>query len=208
MTKYEYENSCKKHLGDEAFYKLTGARVAIAGLGGLGSHIAVMLARSCIGTLHLIDFDNVDISNLNRQEFYLQHIGRPKTECLKEKLLDINPFLNIITDNVKVTAENMESLFCHEEIVCEAFDCPEQKAMLVNGLLSLFPDIKLIAGSGMAGCADANLIKTRKVFRNFYVCGDEENGIKNCSPLMAARVSICAGHQANKVIQIILDKGV
>ena len=208
MTKSEYENVCKKHFGDDFFYKLNNAKVAIAGLGGLGSHIAVMLARSCIGTLHLIDFDNVDISNLNRQEFYLQHIGRPKTECLKEKLLDINPFLNIITDNIKVTVDNIESLFSDEKIVCEAFDDPEQKAMLVNGLLSLFPDIKLIAGSGMAGCADANLIKTRKVFRNFYICGDEENGIKNHSPLMAARVSVCAGHQANKVIQLILDKGV
>ena len=111
MTKSEYENVCKKHFGDDFFYKLNNAKVAVAGLGGLGSHIAVMLARSCIGTLHLIDFDNVDISNLNRQEFYLQHIGRPKTECLKEKLLDINPFLNIITDNIKVTVDNMDAGF-------------------------------------------------------------------------------------------------
>ena len=207
MTKTEYEDICIKRLGSRAFYKLNHARVAVAGLGGLGSHIAVMLARSCVGTLRIIDFDNVDVSNLNRQEYYLEHIGRAKTECLKEKLLSINPYLNVVADNVKITPDNLETLFANEKIVCEAFDSAVQKAMLVNGLLSAFPDIKLVSGSGMAGWADTNLIKTRKVFRNFYVCGDEQNEIKDNLPLMAARVSVCAGHQANKVIQLILEEG-
>lgn len=208
MTKLEYETACKKHFGEENFRKLTAAKVAVAGLGGLGSHISVMLARSCIGTLHLIDFDNVDISNLNRQEYYISHIGKPKTECLKEKLLEINPYLNIITDTIKVTEDNIEDLFGNEKIVCEAFDDAAQKAMLVNGLLTKFPDIKLISGSGMAGFADSNMIKTRRIFRNFYICGDEKNGKEDGSPLMAARVSICAGHQANKAVQLILEEGV
>lgn len=208
MTKSEYESVCKKHFGEENFHKLNNSKVAIAGLGGLGSHISVMLARSCIGTLHLIDFDTVDISNLNRQEYYLNHIGKLKTECLKEKLLEINPYLNIITDNIKVTEDNIERLFENEKIVCEAFDEATQKAMLVNGLLTKFPDIKLISGSGMAGYADSNIIKTRRAFCNFYICGDEKNGKESNSPLMAARVSICAGHQANKVIQLILEEGI
>lgn len=207
MTKSEYENACKKHFGEEYFRKLSNARVAVAGLGGLGSHISVMLARSCIGTLHLIDFDTVDISNLNRQEYYLSHLGKPKTECLKEKLLEINPYLNIIADNIKVTEDNIEELFGNEKIVCEAFDNADRKAMLVNGLLTNFPDITLVSGSGMAGYADSNMIKTRKIFRNFYMCGDEKSGKENGLPLMAARVSICAGHQANKVIQLILEEG-
>lgn len=207
MTKSEYENTCKKHFGEERFRKLNNARVAVAGLGGLGSHISIMLARSCVGTLHIIDFDNVDMSNLNRQEYYLNHIGKPKTECLKEELLRINPYMNIIADNVKVTADNIETLFENERIVCEAFDDAEQKAMLVNGLLTIFPDIKLISGSGMAGYADSNMIKTRKIFRNFYICGDETNGKEDGLPLMSARVSICAGHQANKAVQLILEEG-
>jgi hypothetical protein len=108
VTKTEYEDICIKRLGSRVFYKLNHARVAVAGLGGLGSHIAVMLARSCVGTLHIIDFDNVDVSNLNRQEYYLEHIGRAKTECLKEKLLSINPYLNVVADNVKITPDNLE----------------------------------------------------------------------------------------------------
>ena len=168
MTREEYQGICDMRFGKEVYEKLAASRVAVAGLGGLGSHIAVMLARSCVGTLHLIDFDVVDISNLNRQEYYVSHIGRPKTECLREKLKEINPFIQIITDQVKVTEENLESLFREETIVCEAFDSPEAKAMLVNGILEKFPHIRLVSGSGMAGYGDANIIKTRKVFKNFF----------------------------------------
>ncbi|MDY5577349.1 MAG: thiamine biosynthesis protein ThiF [Lachnospiraceae bacterium] len=206
MTREEYQGICDMRFGKEVYEKLAASRVAVAGLGGLGSHIAVMLARSCVGTLHLIDFDVVDISNLNRQEYYVSHIGRPKTECLREKLKEINPFIQIITDQVKVTEENLESLFREETIVCEAFDSPEAKAMLVNGILEKFPHIRLVSGSGMAGYGDANIIKTRKVFKNFYICGDEVSDSSNGVGLMAPRVSICAGHEANKVIQLILEQ--
>lgn len=204
MTREEYRGICDLRFGRELYDKLEKSRVAVAGLGGLGSHIAVMLARSCVGTLHLIDFDNVDISNLNRQEYYVQHIGRPKTECLKEKLLEINPFINIITDNVRVTEDNLEELFRDEIIVCEAFDEAEQKAMLVNGILEKLPEIKVISGSGMAGYGDSNTITTKKMFRNLYVCGDGETDSGRGVGLMAPRVSICAGHEANKAIQLIL----
>ena len=78
MTREEYNQICDKRFGTEVYEKLRESRVAVAGLGGLGSHIAVMLARSCIGTLRLIDFDYVDISNLNRQEYYVEDIGKPK----------------------------------------------------------------------------------------------------------------------------------
>lgn len=205
MTREEYRAICDKRFGEEVYDKLRKSRVAVAGLGGLGSHIAVMLARSCIGTLHLIDFDVVDISNLNRQEYYVSHIGRPKTECMREKLLEINPFLNIITNQVKVTEDNLKELFQKESIVCEAFDRADQKAMLVNGLLTAFPGIQVISGSGMAGYGDANEITTKKIFSNFYQCGDGVTDSQNVG-LMAPRVSICAGHQANKVLQLILDK--
>lgn len=206
MTREEYRGICDLRFGRELYDKLEKSRVAVAGLGGLGSHIAVMLARSCVGTLHLIDFDNVDISNLNRQEYYVQHIGRPKTECLKEKLLEINPFINIITDNVRVTEDNLEELFRDEIIVCEAFDEAEQKAMLVNGILEKLPEIKVISGSGMAGYGDSNTITTKKMFRNLYVCGDGETDSGRGVGLMAPRVSICAGHEANKAIQLILHQ--
>ena len=172
MTREEYNQICDKRFGTEVYEKLRESRVAVAGLGGLGSHIAVMLARSCIGTLRLIDFDYVDISNLNRQEYYVEDIGKPKTECLKEKLLKINPFLHIITDQVRVTGDNAEEIFKEEKIVCEAFDRADQKAMLINSLLEKLPEIQIVSGSGMAGYGRSNEIITRKAFANLYVCGD------------------------------------
>lgn len=204
MTREEYKYACEERFGAEIYKKLKESRVAIAGLGGLGSHIAVMLARSCIGTLHIIDFDIVDISNLNRQEYDMRHIGRPKTECLREKLMEINPFINVLADNVQITKENLKELFQKETIVCEAFDKAEQKAMLVNGILEKLPHIQLISGSGMAGFGNANEIQTKRVFKNFYLCGDRETDSDKGAGLMAPRVCICAGHQANQVIQLIL----
>lgn len=205
MTEEEYKNICVQRFGAEIYTKLADSRVAVAGLGGLGSHIAVMLARSCVGTLHLIDFDAVDISNLNRQEYYIPHIGRPKTQCLKEKLMEINPFIHILTDNVRVTRENLEEIFREEAIVCEAFDRPEEKAMLVNGILEKLPHVRLISGSGMAGFGDANEIQTKRIFQNFYLCGDGKTDSEEGAGLMAPRVSICAGHQANQAVQLILQ---
>lgn len=186
--------------------KLNNAKVAIAGLGGLGSNIAVALARIGVGHLHLIDFDKVDISNLNRQHYFISHLNKYKTQALAEQLQMINPYLNIVTDCIKVTENNIFSLFKDEDIICEAFDVPENKAMLVNEVLELFPEKYIISGSGMAGFGHSNEIHTRKVMGKFYICGDEKTALSNENSLMAPRVAICAGHQANLITQLILEK--
>lgn len=185
--------------------KLNNAKVAIAGLGGLGSNIAVALARIGVGHLHLIDFDKVDISNLNRQHYFISHLNKYKTQALAEQLQMINPYLNIVTDCIKVTEDNIFSLFKDEDIICEAFDVPKNKAMLVNKVLELFPEKYIISGSGMAGFGHSNEIHTRKVMGKFYICGDEKTALSNENSLMAPRVAICAGHQANLITQLILE---
>ena len=204
LTEEESQKAlCERH-SPEIQAKLNEAKVAIAGLGGLGSNVAYSLARIGVGHLHLIDFDKVDITNLNRQQYFMRHIGMYKTDALKELLMEINPYLDIRVDCVKVTDENMEKLFAEEDIICEAFDVPECKAMLVNGILEHFPGKKLVAASGMAGFADSNMIRTRKVMKNFYLCGDEKTEPGYARGLMAPRVAICAGHEANQIVQLIL----
>ena len=183
--------------------KLQKASVAIAGLGGLGSNIAVSLARSGVGHLFLVDFDVVDVTNLNRQMYLIPHLGMPKTQALREILRQINPWLYVQTRQVKVTPENIRDLFEGWPIVCEAFDRPDQKAMLTGALLSQCPDTIVVSGNGMAGLGDANNIRTRQMFRRLYVCGDGETESAPGSGLMAPRVAVCAGHQANKVLQLI-----
>ena len=185
---------------------LSKGNVAIAGLGGLGSNIAYSLARIGVGHLHLIDFDVVDITNLNRQQYFTRHIGMYKTDALKSLLLDINPYLDIHTDCVKVTEENLADLFRENDIICEAFDNPEAKAMLVNGILEHFPEKKLVSASGMAGYESSNTIRTRRITKNFYLCGDQVTEPSRGNGLMAPRVAICAAHEANMITRLILGE--
>ncbi|MDD2978370.1 MAG: sulfur carrier protein ThiS adenylyltransferase ThiF [Hespellia sp.] len=206
-TKEEiYQALCERHTS-EIQEKLAAGRVAIAGLGGLGSTVAVALARAGVGHLHLIDFDKVDISNLNRQQYRARDIGREKTEALTEILLDINPYLEIISDTVKITPENAKGLFAGEEIVCEAFDRPEEKAMLTDIFFEeMYPEKILVAASGMAGYGSSNLIHTRKVTKHFYLCGDETNGLEGGFSLIAPRVGVCAAHEANMILRILVGE--
>lgn len=186
--------------------KLLNSRVAIAGLGGLGSNIAIMLARTGVGHMLLVDYDIVDITNLNRQIYDIDCIGRNKTDCIKDIINKINPYLDITVMNQKVNKDNLKALFIDYPIVCEAFDKPEEKAMLVNGLLLECKDTIIVSGNGMAGFEDSNNIHTTKKLSRLYVCGDETTDIGDGLGLMAPRVAICAGHQANKVVQLILEK--
>jgi len=90
-------------------------------------------------------------------------------------------------------------------IVCEAFDKPDQKAMLVRELLGQCPETMVVSGNGMAGLGDTNDIQTRKMMRRLYVCGDQKTDVGNGIGLIAPRVAACAAHQANKVLQLILQ---
>lgn len=177
--------------------------VGIAGLGGLGSHIAVLLARSGVKHLHLVDFDMVDQSNLQRQHYFLQHVGQYKTDALASQLLEIDPLLEITVDCVCVTESNATDIFCQDDIICEAVDMPQTKAMLVNTLLGVYTDKTVIAASGLAGMGRSNAIKTRKINKNFYICGDAASGIESCGRLCAPRAALCAAHQANLVLALI-----
>lgn len=190
---------------EEMRTKLRNARVAVAGLGGLGSNIAVMLARSGIGELLLVDFDTVDVTNLNRQMYLIPQLGKPKAEALPEILYQINPYLTYRSVCIKVTPDNVKELFSEYPIVCEAFDKPDQKAMLVRELLMQCPKTTVVSGNGMAGYADANEIRTCQVMKRLYVCGDQSTDVGNGIGLIAPRVAVCAAHEANKVLQLIMQ---
>ena len=204
--KSEINNVLSMRHTKEVFEKLKNARVAVAGLGGLGSNIALMLARAGVGTLHLIDFDEVDLSNLNRQQYFISHLGMYKTDAIKDEISRINPYINVITDCVKVTDDNIDSLFKDDSVICEAFDNPDCKAMLVNHIFETRKDAYIVAASGMAGTEKSNTIITRKITDRFYLCGDETSGAVMGNGLMSPRVTICAAHQANAILRIILGK--
>ena len=202
-SKEELQRTLEARHGKELQAKFTGSTVAICGLGGLGSNIAVSLARAGIGRLILIDFDKVDISNLHRQQYQADQIGFYKTEALTENLKRIAPYVEIVSHSVHVTEENFQELLQDADIICEAFDDAEAKAMLVNGVLEKLHTKYLIAASGMAGLGSANSIKTRRVMERFYLCGDGVSDVADDIGLVAPRVMLCAAHQAQMVLRIL-----
>ena len=187
------------------FEKLKKAKVCILGLGGLGSNVATLLARAGIGYLKLVDFDIVEASNLNRQQYRISHIGMKKTEAIKTIIKEINPFVEIEVLDVKVDRENILSIVGDIEIVVEAFDVAETKAMAIEELL-INGNKMLVSASGMAGLGSANEIITRKIRDNFYLVGDNYSDYEEYSGIMSTRVMICAAHQANVVLRLIVGE--
>lgn len=183
--------------------RFDAGRVAVCGLGGLGSNVAIALARAGVGHLHLIDFDRVDLGNLNRQQYTVAQLGRYKTDALRETLGQIAPYCEVRTDTLRVTEENLAGLLTADDIICECFDRAEAKAMLVSGVLERFPAKWLVSASGMAGLGSANDIRTRRAFGRMYLCGDETSDSAAGLGLVSARVAVCAAHQANMVLRLL-----
>ena len=189
--------------GEDLQNKISAARVAVCGLGGLGSNIAIALARAGVGHLHLIDFDRVDLTNLNRQQYAVGQLGQYKTDALRETLSLVSPYCDVTCDTIQVTKENLPDLLKTEDYICEAFDRAEAKAMLVSGVLEHFPEKYLVAGSGLAGLGSANTIQTRRVSKRFYLCGDGTSDSSVGLGLVASRVLVCAAHEANMILRLI-----
>ena len=203
ISQSEWNNALIERHGRDLFNKAQNTTVAVCGLGGLGSNIAPLLIRMGIKRLILIDFDKVDLTNIHRQNYLLSDVGRLKTEALKDGLLKICPFGEIITHNEKITEDNIHSLLSEADIICEAFDNAECKAMLVNYILEHYPKKYIISASGMAGLNEADLIKTRRITDRFYLCGDGVSDIDKGFSLCASRVAVCAANQAHCVIRIL-----
>ena len=205
-TKEEWNKVLADRHGENLQKRFAEATVAVCGLGGLGSNIAVSLARAGIGKLILIDFDRVDITNLHRQQYKTVQIGRYKTEALSENLKEIAPYIQLETHTIRVTEENAVTLLSDADIICEAFDKPECKSTLADAVLERMPDKYLVAASGMAGMGCANAIKTRRISKRFYICGDGVSDVSKVGSLVAPRVMLCAAHQAHTVLRILAEQ--
>ena len=185
--------------------RLKCACVGIAGCGGLGSNVAVSLARVGVGRLILADLDIVEPSNLNRQQFFVDQIGEYKVDALKVNLARANPYVRVDTHRVELDSANIPAVFAGADVVVEAFDRAEMKVMIIEVVLTQMPGVPLIVGSGMAGYGRNNAIQTRRE-GDLYICGDEISAARPGRGLMAPRVGIAANHQANQVLEILLGE--
>ena len=202
-SREEWREALVEKQGAAVVEKLQRSTVAVCGLGGLGSNIAVSLARAGVGKLILIDFDRVEITNLQRQQYKFLQVGKTKAEALAENLREISPYVEYEPHVERITAENAAALVGAADVVCEAFDNAQAKAMLVDTVLGSFNNKFLVAASGMAGYNSANDIKTRKVGKRFYLCGDAVSEVNDAIGLIAPRVALCAAHLALMAIRLL-----
>ncbi|MDI6691751.1 MAG: sulfur carrier protein ThiS adenylyltransferase ThiF [Anaerosomatales bacterium] len=185
--------------------RLSRACVGIIGLGGLGSNVAWMLVRAGVGALVLADPDAVDASNLDRQFYFLDQVGDPKTEALAANLLRIRPDVLLETHRMRVRREDVPALFGRCDVVVEAVDAAAEKAAIIEGCCDALPKTPLIAASGIAGAGSANRIVTQRLSETVWLCGDTETPAEGHA-LVASRVAAAAAHEAHMVVRILLGE--
>lgn len=188
---------------EEIREKLKSKVVGIAGAGGLGSNCAIALARSGVGKIIVADFDVIDLSNLNRQYYFYHQLGRKKVLALKENLKLVNPDIEVVPISLKLDPDSIVKNYADCDIIIEAFDRDDMKSMIIETVLQYFPDKPIIAGSGMAGYGQNNIIKTEH-HGNLYICGDQQNAVSDAMPPLAPRVGIVSMMQANQALEILL----
>ncbi len=154
----------------------------------------------------IADFDVVEPSNLNRQQYFVDQIGLPKVEALRQNLARVNPYVQVTSFNDRLTPDNVPTLFAGVDVMVEAFDAPDQKAMLAESFLAHVPGVPLVAASGLAGYGPANTVCTRRAATHLYVVGDGHSAARPGEGLMAPRVGVAAHHQANAVLRLLLGE--
>ncbi len=183
---------------------LRRAVIGIAGLGGLGSSCAWALCRMGVGRLVLADFDVVEPSNLNRQQYFVDQIGMYKTDATKVNLARINPYVDVETHRLLLNETNIPVVFSAASVIVEAFDRAEMKAMIIRTVLDQMADVVVVAASGVAGYGDGNEVVAAQVTPRLFIIGDNNSEARPGRGLMASRVGIAAHQQANTAVRIVL----
>ena len=192
--------SVNTYLAADERSRLERAVVGIAGAGGLGSNVAAHLVRTGVRRLVIADFDVVSASNLNRQFFFQDQVGRRKVDALAENLRRIEPDLELSLHDVRIDASNLLPLFGGCDIVVEAFDNVESKV----ALLSTLRDRPVVSASGLAGWGRSNEMKVHRIGENLVLVGDCSSDIRAGLAPQSARVGIAAAMQANAVLSLLL----
>ncbi len=184
--------------------RISGATVGIMGLGGLGSAVAVALARVGVGRLLLADYDVVEPSNLNRQQYFIDQVGMAKTEALAANLARINPYVAVETFCQELDADAIVAVFSGVDVLAECFDSAAMKAVALRAVRTRMPGVAYVTASGMAGYGPNDTLRTRRLADRIYVVGDETSAARPGEGLMAPRVGIVAHLQANQILRLLL----
>lgn len=198
----KFESSIADYIGADNLKKVRSVRVGIAGAGGLGSNCAANLVRCGFTKIHIVDFDKIENSNLNRQFYFSDQSGQYKVHSLEANLRRVNPDIELTISTVKIDENNIIELFRDCDIVVEAFDKAELKSMLASKLL---PTGKfIVSASGLAGFSDIDSIKVNYIKDNLVVIGDLKSEVTDNAPPLSPKVSVAAAKQANVVLEYVI----
>jgi sulfur carrier protein ThiS adenylyltransferase len=188
------------------FYELKNAVIGIAGLGGLGSNVALALTRLRVGKLVLVDFDVIEESNLNRQNYFADQIGHHKVDATVANLRRIHPEADLQGHKVRLTPEKIPVIFKDCHVIAECFDRADQKQMIVETVLSKMKGVVIVSVSGLAGYGRSNEIVTRRISNRLLLIGDTVTAMGPGVPLTAPRVGVAAYHQANAIAEVLFEE--
>jgi len=197
-----FEKEIQVHIGSKALEKIQAVQVGIAGAGGLGSNCAVNLTRCGFKRFTIVDFDNVEFSNLNRQFFFGNQVGKPKVDMLKKNLLAVNPDLELHLFTQKIDQDNINDFFDACDIIVEAFDSTEAKKMIIEAYAG--SEKLLVSASGIAGWGKSDDIKIHRAGKNFFLIGDLISETTAELPPISPRVNIAAAKQADVILSHVL----
>ncbi|OEH86202.1 thiamine biosynthesis protein ThiF [Desulfuribacillus stibiiarsenatis] len=199
-----FEQALANYMGAGNLAKVQSITIGIAGAGGLGSNCAFNLVRSGFRKFVIVDFDVLEYSNLNRQFYFMDQIGRPKVEALKENLLRINPDIEVSIFQTRLESDNLEVYFGNCDIIVEAFDTVESKKMIVSKYMNSQKKL-LVSASGLAGWGNSDDIKVSKIKDSFYLVGDLQSGVCHGVPPISPRVNIAAAKLADIILANVLS---
>ena len=203
MAGFALRRGLAAHLPAATCERLAKVKVGIAGAGGLGSNVAMLLARSGIGRFVLVDGDKVEESNLNRQFFWPQDVGRSKVYALRDRLLGLEPLLELEVVNAFLAPQDAPRLFAGCHAVIEALDDAALKRKLCESLLAA--GFFVVAASGLAGTGSTGGMMERRMLGSRFVCvGDFSSAVDAATPALAPRVMQAAAMQADAVLEHIL----
>lgn len=189
------------YFNENQLQRLASVRLGIAGAGGLGSNIAMLLARSGIEKFVLIDRDKIELSNLTRQHYWPDQVGEKKVSALCGHLLNLNPSCQIKTCHLDLLNHDLIALLAQADIWIEALDDSIAKKIFVE--TALLQKKTVIAASGIAGYGGQPLQK--RILGNLTVIGDFQSSVDHAPPL-APKVMQAAAMMADRALELILDE--
>jgi len=190
----------------EVTNQLRKAKVGVAGLGGLGSVVVENLVRAGVGQLVIADFDVVDPSNLNRQRYFADQVGKYKTDAVFENINRISNLTKVKIFNEKVTENNCKEIFSGCSVIAECFDSASAKAELVRALRKHLPDSFVVAVSGIAGIGSEKEITITRISDKLFVVGDMKSEVQEGYGLVATRVGIAASIESHLILRLLVGE--